>query len=59
MRLDAEINQEIEKIRTIERETACCIRNDDSGCVQSSKADCSVSTKIERPTKKKMGNFEV
>ncbi|KPJ08199.1 Inactive rhomboid protein 1 [Papilio machaon] len=24
-----------------ERDTACCIRNDDSGCVQSSKADCS------------------
>ncbi|KAL3274381.1 hypothetical protein HHI36_015779 [Cryptolaemus montrouzieri] len=41
MRVDAEIGQEIEKIRTIERETACCIRNDDSGCVQSSKADCS------------------
>ncbi|XP_045477432.1 inactive rhomboid protein 1 isoform X2 [Harmonia axyridis] len=41
MRVDAEISQEIEKIRTIERETACCIRNDDSGCVQSSKADCS------------------
>lgn len=41
MRLDANIGQEIDKIRTIERETACCIRNDDSGCVQSSKADCS------------------
>ena len=43
MRKDAKIIKEIEKGREKERETACCIRNDDSGCVQSSKADCSVS----------------
>ncbi|KDR07543.1 inactive rhomboid protein 1 isoform X2 [Zootermopsis nevadensis] len=41
MRKDAKIIREIEKGREKERETACCIRNDDSGCVQSSQADCS------------------
>jgi hypothetical protein len=41
MRKDAKILKEIEKGREKERETACCIRNDDSGCVQSSQADCS------------------
>ncbi|XP_039290855.1 inactive rhomboid protein 1 isoform X2 [Nilaparvata lugens] len=41
MRKDAKIIKEIEKEREKERETACCIRNDDSGCVQSSKQDCS------------------
>ena len=43
MRRDAKIIKEIEKGRERERETACCIRNDDSGCVQLSKTDCSVS----------------
>lgn len=41
MRRDAKIIKEIEKGRERERETACCIRNDDSGCVQLSKTDCS------------------
>ncbi|XP_063234424.1 inactive rhomboid protein 1 isoform X2 [Bacillus rossius redtenbacheri] len=41
MRKDVKIIKEIEKGREKERETACCIRNDDSGCVQSSQADCS------------------
>uniref|UniRef100_A0A0A9W1Q1 Inactive rhomboid protein 1 n=2 Tax=Lygus hesperus TaxID=30085 RepID=A0A0A9W1Q1_LYGHE len=41
MRRDVKIMKEIEKGREKERETACCIRNDDSGCVQSSKNDCS------------------
>ncbi|XP_074027428.1 rhomboid-5 isoform X2 [Leptinotarsa decemlineata] len=41
MRIDNKIKKEIEKIQAKERETACCIRNDDSGCVQSSQADCS------------------
>lgn len=43
MRVDNKIKKEIDKIQAKERETACCIRNDDSGCVQSSQADCSVS----------------
>jgi hypothetical protein len=51
MRKDAKIIKEIEKGREKERETACCIRNDDSGCVQSSQADCSVSMKRVLKTK--------
>lgn len=42
MRRDYKILDVIAKIKRQERETACCIRNDDSGCVQSSQADCSV-----------------
>ncbi|XP_037925866.1 inactive rhomboid protein 1 [Hermetia illucens] len=42
MRRDVKIIEVIAKTRRQERETACCIRNDDSGCVQSSQADCSV-----------------
>ncbi|XP_071444048.1 inactive rhomboid protein 1-like [Hetaerina americana] len=49
MRKDYKVMKEIEKAREKERETACCIRNDDSGCVQSSQADCSV--RGLRPTK--------
>lgn len=42
MRKDLKIMDVMAKTRRQERETACCIRNDDSGCVQSSQADCSV-----------------
>ncbi|XP_053967923.1 inactive rhomboid protein 1-like [Anastrepha ludens] len=42
MRSDVRIMDVVLKMRRQERETACCIRNDDSGCVQSSQADCSV-----------------
>ncbi|GAB0096721.1 Inactive rhomboid protein 1 [Sergentomyia squamirostris] len=42
MRRDTRILDVIAKTRRQERETACCIRNDDSGCVQSSQADCSI-----------------
>lgn len=42
MRSDVRIMDVLLKTRRHERETACCIRNDDSGCVQSSQADCSV-----------------
>lgn len=42
MRRDFKILDVMAKTRRQERETACCIRNDDSGCVQSSQADCSV-----------------
>ncbi|XP_050541106.1 inactive rhomboid protein 2-like isoform X1 [Daktulosphaira vitifoliae] len=40
MRKDKNITDEIEKWRKKERETACCIRNDDSGCIQASKEQC-------------------
>lgn len=42
MRRDLKVIDVMAKTRRQERETACCIRNDDSGCVQSSQADCSV-----------------
>lgn len=42
MRRDAKILDVIAKTKRKERETACCIRNDDSGCVQTSQAECSV-----------------
>ncbi|KAL7731761.1 hypothetical protein ACLKA6_016699 [Drosophila palustris] len=42
MRRDVKIMDVLTKTRRQERETACCIRNDDSGCVQSSQADCSI-----------------
>ncbi|KAH8406407.1 hypothetical protein KR222_000125, partial [Zaprionus bogoriensis] len=42
MRRDIKIIDVLTKTRRQERETACCIRNDDSGCVQSSQADCSI-----------------
>ncbi|XP_058809114.1 inactive rhomboid protein 1 isoform X2 [Phymastichus coffea] len=41
MRRDIKILKEIDVWREKERDTACCIRNDDSGCVQSSKTECS------------------
>lgn len=46
MRRDVRIARAIAASARRERDTACCIRNDDSGCVQSSKADCSVSFTI-------------
>lgn len=42
MRRDTAVWEAIGKSRRQERETACCIRNDDSGCVQSSQAECAV-----------------
>lgn len=42
MRRDARVLDTIAKTKRKERETACCIRNDDSGCVQTSQAECSV-----------------
>lgn len=47
MRKDKNIMKEIEKWREKERETACCIRNDDSGCIQASKEQCTVRYIIE------------
>ncbi|XP_034247424.1 inactive rhomboid protein 1 isoform X2 [Thrips palmi] len=41
MRKDIKILKEIDESRLKERNTACCIRNDESGCVQSSRSDCS------------------
>lgn len=43
MRKDKNIFTEIERDRAKERDTACCIRNDNSGCVQSSRSECSTT----------------
>ncbi|KAM3964518.1 rhomboid-5 [Aphomia sociella] len=50
MRRDARIARAIAALARRERDTACCIRNDDSGCVQSSKADCSIRGLITKNT---------
>lgn len=43
MRRDFKVVNVLARTRIQERETACCIRNDDSGCVQSLQEDCSGS----------------
>ena len=43
MKPDTRIGADIEATRIRERQTACCIRNDNSGCVQTSMAECSVN----------------
>ena len=43
MRRDAKIYEIIEEERNNEADTGCCIRNDNSGCVQTSRDKCSVS----------------
>ncbi|XP_026317583.1 inactive rhomboid protein 1 [Hyposmocoma kahamanoa] len=50
MRRDARIARAIAASARRERDTACCIRNDDSGCVQSSKADCSIRGLVSKNT---------
>ncbi|XP_022250066.1 inactive rhomboid protein 1-like [Limulus polyphemus] len=41
MRKDKNIFDAIKKDQDIERETACCVRNDQSGCVQTTRSKCS------------------
>ncbi|XP_041942494.1 inactive rhomboid protein 1 isoform X3 [Alosa sapidissima] len=41
MRRDQEVHDLIEAKRAIERNSACCVRNDRSGCVQTSEEECS------------------
>jgi hypothetical protein len=43
MRNDSNIYKAIQVDREIERQSACCIRNDRGGCVQTNKEECSVS----------------
>ena len=47
MRSDANVVEAVKKDMEKERQTACCVRNDGSGCVQSSQVQCSVSTIME------------
>ena len=44
--LDANVVNAIAGDIRKENETACCIRNDGSGCVQTSEDDCSVRNKF-------------
>ncbi|XP_036395459.1 inactive rhomboid protein 2-like [Megalops cyprinoides] len=41
IRRDEQISKLIEKAKDLERESGCCVQNDDSGCVQTHRADCS------------------
>lgn len=43
MRRDENVERAIADDRLAESQTACCIRNDQSGCVQASRSNCSVS----------------
>ncbi|XP_077383395.1 inactive rhomboid protein 1 isoform X3 [Festucalex cinctus] len=42
MRQDKQVHEFIREERNIERNSACCVRNDRSGCVQTSEEQCSV-----------------
>uniref|UniRef100_A0A672Q0N8 Inactive rhomboid protein n=1 Tax=Sinocyclocheilus grahami TaxID=75366 RepID=A0A672Q0N8_SINGR len=41
MRQDQEVHQLIQEKKNSERHSACCVRNDKSGCVQTSQEECS------------------
>ena len=41
MRLDEAIETEISVAEEAERDSGCCVRNDNSGCVQTSQSECS------------------
>ncbi|KAF7691031.1 hypothetical protein HF521_011328 [Silurus meridionalis] len=41
MRQDQEVHDQIQKKRETERNSACCVRNDHSGCLQTSEEECS------------------
>ena len=43
MRIDENVQRAMHKDLIHENKTACCIKNDGSGCVQASKDECSVS----------------
>jgi hypothetical protein len=43
MRVDENVMREIKQDRDTESRTACCIRNDGSGCVQTLRSQCPVS----------------
>ncbi|XP_061823265.1 inactive rhomboid protein 1 isoform X1 [Nerophis lumbriciformis] len=43
MRQDQEIHRLVQEIRAKERESGCCVRNDRSGCLQTSQDECSTT----------------
>lgn len=42
MRQDPKLHDFLMREKAKERESACCVRNDDSGCIQTSAGECSV-----------------
>lgn len=46
MRQDGQVHDLIREKRAIERNSACCVRNDRSGCVQTSEEQCSVCNQV-------------
>lgn len=50
MRQDKQVHELIREKRAVERNSACCVRNDRSGCVQTSEEECSVSLKQHVPS---------
>ena len=46
MRVDPNIQEVLDIDNKIENTTACCVYNDGSGCVQTEKDDCPVSSKL-------------
>ena len=45
MRQDPQVHSVIHAAREREKHSACCVRNDRSGCVQTSEEECSVSAR--------------
>lgn len=50
MHQDSQIVRLIQRDKDLERESGCCVQNDDSGCVQTPQSDCSVSILIPEPS---------
>lgn len=46
MRQDQQVHSFIKAKREKEKHSACCVRNDKSGCVQTSEEECSVSVVV-------------
>ena len=46
MRVDEHVQRALYKDFEHENQTACCIKNDGSGCVQASRKECSVIKEI-------------
>lgn len=49
MRQDPQVDSLIRAAREREKHSACCVRNDRSGCVQTSEEECSVRAPVCAP----------
>lgn len=58
MRQDQQVHSFISAKREKEKHSACCVRNDKSGCVQTSEEECSVSAMaLSLPALQPQGHF--